>query len=76
MKILELIPQTPTIGVSNPVAGTTPGQATIGVDPQAAAKAQAMAVKQIQDQKKQIQDQIKAKEQELLDLRKKLSELG
>lgn len=80
LKIRELAPATPSlsaVGVGTaPTLAPAPGQATIGVDPQAAAKAQAMAVKQMQDQKKQIQDQIKAKEQELQDLRKKLSELG
>lgn len=80
LKIRELAPATPkpsAIGTGMaPTMAPSPGQATIGVDPQAAQKAQAMAVKQMQDQKKQLQDQIKAKEQELMDLRKQLSELG
>lgn len=79
VRIRELAPAPPSpsaVGVgTSPTLAPQPGQATIGVDPQAAQKAQAMAVKQMQDQKKQLQDQIKAKEQELMDLRKKLAEL-
>lgn len=77
-KIRELAPapMPSAVGVgTSPTLAPQPGQATIGVDPQAAQKAQAMAVKQMQDQKKALQDQIKAKEQELMDLRKKLAEL-
>jgi hypothetical protein len=36
----------------------------------------AQAAKERQEQKKQIQDQIKQTEQALMDLRKKLAELG
>jgi hypothetical protein len=62
------------VGVS-PTMAPAAGQAKIGVDPQAAAKAQAMAVKQMQDRKKQIQDTIKQKQQEIVDLQKELSTL-
>ena len=44
-------------------------------DPQAAAKAQAMAVKQMQDRKKQVQDAIKQKQAEIVDLQRELAEL-
>ena len=44
-------------------------------DPQAAAKAQAMAVKQMQDRKKDIQDAIKQKQAEIVDLQRELAEL-
>jgi hypothetical protein len=77
-KIRELAPMAPAPVGAAMAPGTppAPGQAAVGVDPQAAAKAQAMAVKQMQDQKKALQDQIKSKEMELQDLRKKLAELG
>jgi hypothetical protein len=60
---------------TSPTLAPQPGAAKIGVDPQAAAKAQAMAVKQMQDRKKQIQDTIKQKQQEIVDLQKELSTL-
>lgn len=78
LKIRELAPMgaAPTGAAMAPGMSPAPGQAAVGVDPQAAQKAQAMAVKQMQDQKKQVQDQIKQTEQQLMDLRKKLAELG
>ena len=78
LKIRELAPMAaaPVGAAMTPGMQPAPGQAAVGVDPQAAAKAQAMAVKQMQDQKKAIQDQIKQTEQQLQDLRKKLAELG
>jgi hypothetical protein len=79
LRIRELAPTmapAPAGAAMTPGMAPAPGQAAVGVDPQAAAKAQAMAVKQMQDQKKAIQDQIKSKEMELQDLRKKLAELG
>lgn len=81
LRIRELAPTPATlapsaVGVGKaPTLAPQPGQATIGVDPMAAQKAQAMAVKQMQDQKKQLQDQIKSKERELMDLRKQLAAL-
>jgi hypothetical protein len=79
LRIRELAPAmapAPAGAAITPGMAPAPGQAAVGVDPQAAAKAQAMAVKQMQDQKKALQDQIKSKEMELQDLRKKLAELG
>lgn len=76
LKIRELAPIAPVGAAMTPGIPPLSGQSAAGVDPQAAAKAQAMAVKQMQDQKKQIQDQIKQTEQQLQDLRKKLAELG
>lgn len=77
MRISELTPQMgTTVGApATPVAAPQPASGPAPTNPDAA-KAQAMAVKQIQDQKKQLQDQIKAKELELSDLRKKLAEIG
>lgn len=57
----------PAVGMSQqagqPPGGMNPGQA-------------AMAAKQQQDQKTELQSQIKQTEQQLMDLRKKLSELN
>ena len=50
----------------------TSGMAGSGMDPAQAA----MAAKEQQEKKKEIQDAIKAKEQELADLRKQLGQLG
>jgi hypothetical protein len=50
----------------------TSGLAGGGMDPAQAAA----AAKERQDMKKEVQDQIKAKQQELQDLQKKLAELG
>ena len=58
-----------------PAAGTPAPTAMPQQDPQAAAKAQAMAAKQMLDRKKQIQDAIKQKQQELTDLQKQLAEI-
>jgi hypothetical protein len=55
--------------------GQQPGQAAVGVDPMAAKKAQAMAVKQMQDKRKEIQDAIKTKQAEIQDLQKQLASL-
>lgn len=55
-------------GAQAPQSGLAGGQ----MDPAQAAQ----AAKQRQEQKKQIQDQIKAAEQQLTDLRKRLAELG
>lgn len=65
------------IGAMPTMAATTaPTLAPGGVaDPQAAAKAQAMAVKQMQDRKKEIQDAIKQKQAELVDLQRELAEI-
>ena len=69
-------PMPSAVGVgTSPTMAPGAGQAKIGVDPQAAAKAQAMAVKQMQDRKKQIQDTIKQKQQEIVNLQKELSQL-
>lgn len=79
LRIRELgpAPETSITGIGQqPTMAPQPGQAAVSVDPAAAQKAQQMAVKQMQDRKKQIQDQIKSKEQELIDLRKQLAELG
>lgn len=62
-----------TAGATQPMA--TPGQAPVATDPQAAAKAQAMAAKQMQDRKKQIQDTIKLKQKEIMDLQKELASI-
>jgi hypothetical protein len=81
LRLKELVPTpapaTPSVvGVGKaPTMAPQPGQAAVSVDPMAAQKAQAMAAKQIMDQKKQLQDQIKAKEKELMDLRKQLAGL-
>jgi hypothetical protein len=50
-----------------------PAMATPGSAPDP--KAQAMAAKAMQDQKKQIQDTIKAKQQEIIDLQKQLASI-
>lgn len=77
LRIKELAPPTAT-GVQTPPAGpaaqttNTPGMASGQMDPVQAAQ----AAKERQEQKKQIQDQIKQTEQTLMDLRKKLAELG
>jgi len=76
-ELTDAMPLTPSaVGTgTSPTLAPQPGAATIGVDPQAAAKAQAMAVKQMQDRKKQIQDTIKQKQQEIVGLQKELSTL-
>jgi hypothetical protein len=61
------MPMMPATGATLAPGGTT--------DPQAAAKAQAMAVKQMQDRKQDIQDAIKAKQAEIVDLQRELAEL-
>lgn len=59
-------PATPS--TTQPAAGPVAGQ----MDPAQAAQ----AAKERTEQKKQVQDQIKQTEQQLIDLRKKLAELG
>jgi len=64
------------IGAMPTMTATAPTLAPGGTaDPQAAAKAQAMAVKQMQDRKKQVQDAIKQKQAEIVDLQRELAEL-
>lgn len=83
-KLGELLPGTtstvgtmPTTGANQQAgtqqAGQKPaGLATGQMDPTQAAQ----AAKDRMEQKKQVQDQIKATEQQLIDLRKQLAELG
>jgi hypothetical protein len=80
LKIRELAPAiTPGVQPAPTVAPTPPqgqkpqaGMAGGQMDPVQAAQ----AAKERQEQKKQVQDQIKQTEQQLMDLRKKLAELG
>lgn len=76
-ELQEAIPNMPSAtGVGrSPTMAPQAGQAAISVDPQAAQKAQALAIKQTMDRKKDIQDQIKAKEKEIIDLRKELASI-
>jgi hypothetical protein len=63
----------PTVGTITTGANTQqPGLATGQMDPAQSAQ----AAKDRQEEKKQVQDQIKATEQQLIDLRKRLAELG
>jgi hypothetical protein len=80
----ELLPgTTPTVGTmpttgsgqqaqGQQAQGQQSGLAGGGMDPAQAAQ----AAKDQQEEKKQVQDQIKATEQQLIDLRKRLAELG
>jgi hypothetical protein len=79
LKIKELAPTVTPGTTPGPTMPTMPqqGQAQAGLsggqmNPMQAAQ----AAKERQEQKKQIQDQIKNTEQQLIDLRKKLAELG
>jgi hypothetical protein len=84
-RLRELMPGTSTTAASPTPQGTVPtmgtqqqtqtqpsGLAGWGMDPAQAAQ----AAKQRQEEKKQIQDQIRQTEQMLVDLRKRMAELG
>ena len=77
-KLGELLPGTsPTIGTmptqgQQQASGQAAGLATGQMDPAQAAQ----AAKQRQEEKKAVQDQIKVTEKQLIDLRKRLAELG
>jgi hypothetical protein len=62
----------PTMGTQQQSPGQQAGLAGGGMDPAQAAQ----AAKQRQEEKKQIQDQIRQTEQMLVDLRKRMAELG
>ena len=82
-KLGELLPGTATTVSGSPsvqsqqpqqqqAVGQTAGLATGQMNPAQAAQ----AAKQRQEEKKAIQDQIKATEKQLIDLRKRLAEIG
>jgi hypothetical protein len=84
-RLRELMPGTSTTTASPTPQGTVPTMATQqqaqaqpsglaggGMDPAQAAQ----AAKQRQEEKKQLQDQIKQTEQMLIDLRKRMAEIG
>jgi len=84
-RLRELMPGTSTTTASPTPQGTVP---TMGTQQQAQAQQSglaggsmdpaqaAQAAKDRQEEKQQVQDQIKATEQQLIDLRKRLAELG
>lgn len=78
-KLGELLPGTtptvgtvPTMGTQQQAQAQPSGLATGQMNPAQAAQ----ATKQRQEEKKQIQDQIRQTEQMLVDLRKRMAELG